>query len=121
MNTLIKNEGITKTIISNNNNNNYVNEIKWDGDYNGKIAKLNLNVNDNGRKQQVHLELNNNDILKLLNKNADKLSIDQRLQNDFLSKNSTKRKYRKIKSKSKQRNKSIKNKNKYSRKKSNKL
>ena len=38
-NTFIKNVGITKTLI-NNNNETYANEMKWEGDYNGEIAKL---------------------------------------------------------------------------------
>lgn len=88
MNTYIKNVGMTKTLI-NINNKKSNKEIKWDGDYNGKIAKLNLNINDNGKKKGIHMELNNDDLLKLLNTPSINMPIDKRLEHDYLYKNKT--------------------------------
>lgn len=79
----IKNVGITKTFIKDNNK-KYSNEMKWDGIYDGKLAKLNLDVNDNGNKQHVHMELDNKDLIKLLSRESVNVPIDQRLENDFL-------------------------------------
>ena len=41
LNTFIKNRGTTKTIIHNNNDNN-VNEINWDADYDGDVANISM-------------------------------------------------------------------------------
>ena len=96
MNTYIKNVGITKTFI-NNNNKKSNKEIKWDGDYDGKIAKLNLNINDNGKKQDLHMELTNNDLLKLLNTPSINMPIHKRLESDYLINNNIKKQTRKNK------------------------
>jgi hypothetical protein len=92
MKTFIQNEGIAKTYI-NNNNEKYSNEMKWDGQYDGKLAKLNLNMNNNGKKEFVHMELNNQDILNILNKRTIDIPIHKRLELDFSLKNKNKKKY----------------------------
>ena len=51
----IKNSGITKTLIhSNNNNKNEINEIKWDADYDGNVANISLDFNNNG---MIHYDM----------------------------------------------------------------
>lgn len=121
MNTFIKNEGITKTYI-NNNNKKYSNEMKWDGEYDGKLAKLNLNMNNNGKKEFVHMELNNQDILNILNKRTVDTPIHKRLETDFLIKNKNMRNMKKytnkhfIKNNNKNKKYSNKNKKKFTRK-----
>ena len=83
MNTYVKNIGMTKTYI-NENDKTYTNELKWDGKYDGNIAKLNLDVDNNGKKENIHLELDNQDLLNLLNKQAVNMPIDERLKLDYL-------------------------------------
>jgi hypothetical protein len=107
MNTYVKSVGIAKTFI-NDNNEKYSNEMKWDGDYNGKIAKLNLDVNDNGRKKHLHMELNNKDLLKLLNHQSVNIPIDKRLENDYLY-NKNKNKFSKKRNNNKMNNNKMNN------------
>ena len=84
MPTHIQNYGFTKTYI-NNNNNNLQNEIKWMGDYDGDKADIQLDTNDNGNKQLVSMQLDNNDIMNLFGIQPVKMSLDNRLTNDFLN------------------------------------
>ena len=86
MKTYVKNIGMTKTYI-NENDKIYKNELKWDGKYDGNIAKLNLDVNNNGKKENIHMELDNQDLLNILNKQAVNMPIDQRLKTDYLNTN----------------------------------
>lgn len=84
-NTFIKNEGFSKTIIHNNNNNkNYFNEINWKGNYDGDKAKISLNINDNGMKEHYAFKMNNSELSELLNIPSIDEPIDKRLYNDFL-------------------------------------
>jgi hypothetical protein len=84
-NTFIKNVGYSKTFI-NNNNKSFSNQMQWEGDYNGNIAKLNLDINDNGKKDSLHLELNNEDLLNILNTKSINKPIHERLEIDYLTK-----------------------------------
>ena len=84
MATYIKNYGITKTIFKINNKKKE-NEIKWTGNYNGDIANIQLNINDNGNKEMVKMQLDNNDLAHLLGVQPVETPLDERLINDFLS------------------------------------
>lgn len=83
--TYIKNKGVTKTIIHNNNSAK-VNEIKWDADYDGNIAHLNLDINDNGMREKFNIQMNNNDLAAILNIPSINGSLDDRLERDFIQK-----------------------------------
>jgi len=85
LDTFIKNKGITKTIIHNNNK-NYYNEIDWDADYDGEVAKISLNINDNGVKEHFNTKMNNDEMAEILNIPSIGTAIDKRLYNDFLGK-----------------------------------
>jgi hypothetical protein len=85
LNTFIKNKGISKTIIHNNNK-NYYNEIDWDADYDGEIANLSVNMNENGRTEHFITHLNNNELSGLFNIPSVSSTLDKRLYNDFLNK-----------------------------------
>jgi hypothetical protein len=85
LNTFIKNQGITKTIIHNNNK-NYYNEIDWDADYDGEVAKVSFNINDNGIKEHYNAKMNNDELTEILNIPSISAPIDKRLYNDFLGK-----------------------------------
>jgi hypothetical protein len=82
LDTYIKNRGTTKTIIHNNNHNN-VKEMKWDADYDGDIAKLSLDLKNNGKTKHYNIKLDNYDLAKIFNIDSVNLPIDKRLKRDF--------------------------------------
>jgi hypothetical protein len=82
LNTFIKNQGMTKTIIHNNNG-NHINQTNWDADYDGKIANLSINTNTDGQHEHFDIKLNNRDLANLLNVQTVDIPIDKRLKMDF--------------------------------------
>jgi hypothetical protein len=80
----IQNYGFTKTLIRDNNR-NINNEIEWLGNYDGNIANINININDNGKNEIIDMRLNNNDIMEILGVQPVEMPMEQRLINDFLS------------------------------------
>jgi hypothetical protein len=87
LDTFIKNKGITKTIIHNNNK-NYYNEVNWDADYDGEKANISLDIDENGKKEHVEMKMNNDELAELLNIPSENSMLDKRLYRDFLSKHS---------------------------------
>jgi hypothetical protein len=83
MNTYIQNYGFTKTY-SNTNGKKAETELKWLGDYDGEKANIRFDINDNGEKEAMNLELDNNDIMGLLSTHSVERPIDERLIDDFL-------------------------------------
>lgn len=96
MSSYIQNYGFTKTLIHDNNH-NINNEIEWQGDYDGNIANINLNINENGNQEFVSMKLSNQDIMKMLGIQPVNIPIEQRLMNDFLSSDKTKNYHRSYK------------------------
>ena len=84
MSIYIKNSGFTKTSIEKNNKKKQ-NEIKWSGEYDGKMANLDIAINDDGHKENMIIELGNNDLKDLLGIQPINLSLEDRLTNDFLT------------------------------------
>jgi hypothetical protein len=82
LNTFIKNQGMTKTIIHNNNQ-NHVNQTNWDADYDGEMANISINTNTNGRREHFDIQLNNEDLANMLNVETVNIPIDKRLKTDF--------------------------------------
>jgi hypothetical protein len=82
LNTFIKNRGTTKTIIHNNNDNN-VNVIDWDADYDGKVANISLDLTNNGNVNHLNLKLDNDDLANILNISSVNTPIHTRLKKDF--------------------------------------
>ncbi len=82
----IKNTGITQTIIQNNNK-KYYNEIDWDTDYDGEVAKISLNIDENGVKNSFNAEMTNDEISELLNIPSVNIPLEKRLKNDFFGRN----------------------------------
>ena len=82
LDTYIKNRGSTKTIIHDNNQNN-INQINWDADYDGQNANISLDLTNNGKTGHYDIKLNNNDLANMLNFDSVNLPIDQRLKGDF--------------------------------------
>jgi hypothetical protein len=85
MSTYIQNYGFTKTVIKDNNHKSN-NEFEWIGDYNGNIANIQLNMNDNGEQQQINMKLDNDDLLNMLKIQPNELTLENRLSRDFLGK-----------------------------------
>lgn len=83
LNTYIKNRGIIKTIIHDNNNDNHVNLINWDADYDGDIAKISVNSNTDGKRKHFNVYLDNQDLANLLTMPSVGIPIDKRLKMDF--------------------------------------
>jgi hypothetical protein len=82
LNTYIKNQGITKTVLHNNNN-NLVNQINWDADYDGNIANITFDTNTNGKRNHFNVSLDNEDLENILNIESINMPLHQRLKNDF--------------------------------------
>lgn len=82
LNTYIKNRGITKTIIHDNNH-NHVNQINWNADYDGDVANISFDTNTDGKRNHFDLSLNNEDLANILNIPSVNTPIDKRLKMDF--------------------------------------
>jgi len=83
MTSMIQNYGFTKTIVKDNNGKSK-NEIQWVGDYDGNIANIDIDFDNNGNKDVIHMQLDNNDLRDLLGIQPINTPIEQRLVNDFL-------------------------------------
>lgn len=83
MKTHIQNYGIAKTIIQSNNRKTK-NAVKWMGDYDGNVLNMKLHMEDNGKKKDMKMSLDNEDLIKLLNIHPHHKSIDERLMEDFI-------------------------------------
>jgi hypothetical protein len=57
--------------------------IDWSGNYNGKVADIHVSVDDNGRKEEMNIKLDNDDLTKLLGIPSINKQLDQRLMDDF--------------------------------------
>jgi len=82
LDTYIKNQGVTQTIVHDNNNNHF-NQIKWDADYDGNIANISVNSNIDGKKDRFNISLDNDDLADILNIPSVNMPIDKRLELDF--------------------------------------
>lgn len=87
MSSFIKNYGFSKTIIhdNNNTNNNLHNEIEWIGQYDGRLADIYLDMNNNGNRNLITMQLNNNDIRQIFGIQPIEVPLETRLRNNFLS------------------------------------
>jgi hypothetical protein len=93
LDTYIKNQGKTKTIIHTNNENK-VNEIKWDAEYDGDKANISVDVDENNPEIKKHyeIELSNEDLAEMLNIPSVNVPLEKRLMRDFKNqKNVTKK------------------------------
>jgi len=85
LDTYLKNRGSTKTIIHSNNLNK-VNEINWDADYDGNVANISLDLQNNGSHKHYDINLDNNDLANILNIPSVNIPIHRRLKSDFQKK-----------------------------------
>ena len=82
LNTYIKNRGTTKTILHNNNK-NHINQINWDADYDGDVANISINTDNDGIRDHFDIKLDNQDLANILNIQSVNMPIHKRLKNDF--------------------------------------
>ena len=82
LNTYIKNRGSTTTLMYNNKRNN-INEINWDADYDGKVANISVDLQDNGKHKRYDVTLDNNDLANILNIPSVNTPLERRLKKDF--------------------------------------
>lgn len=86
MSSYIQNYGFTKTLIQDNKH-KINNEVKWKGDYDGKIANIDIDINDNGNREFISMNLTNNELRELLGIQPVEIPLEKRLKNDFISNN----------------------------------
>ena len=82
LNTYIKNQGTTQTIIRDNNHNHFT-QINWDANYDGNIANISFNSNTDGKHNKFNVSLDNEDLANILNIRSVNTPIDKRLKMDF--------------------------------------
>jgi hypothetical protein len=80
----IQNYGFTKTLVQQNGHYSG-NEMKWQGDYDGNVANIDININDNGIGKHISMQLDNNDLAHMLGIQPVNIPLEQRLMNDFMS------------------------------------
>jgi len=83
-NSLIRTEGFVQTLSKENNDREKKNEVKWDANYDGKHAIMNLETFKDGKKNHYHTKLNNKDLAALLETPSITTPLDERLENDFI-------------------------------------
>ena len=83
MTTYVKNYGMIQNYVKNNDKITTTG-AKWIGNYDGTVANVDIDINNNGYAEHAHLQLDNDDLLHILNMDSIDQPIDQRLQNDFL-------------------------------------
>lgn len=81
----IKNIGSTEVIYKENNKSPKRTSLKWDGNYDGNNAKINVSINDNGKKKKSKINLTNDELMSIFSQPVDTTPIDERLFNDILS------------------------------------
>ena len=81
--TWIENTGFTETLYKENGKKSH-NSENWELKYDGDNAHIDFGLNKNGKKEQVHMNLTNDDIMKLLEINSVPIPLEKRLTNDFL-------------------------------------
>ena len=83
----IKSYGVSNNFIKRSDNDDlYINKLEWVGKYDGKKADIDLDINNNGEKQHYDIELDNDEIKRLLNVHSIDKPLEDRLLEDYLSK-----------------------------------
>jgi hypothetical protein len=82
-NTWIENAGFTETLYQENGKKHH-NTANWGLKYDGDQAHIDVGLNNNGKRERIHMNLTNDDIMKLLEMNSVPIPLEKRLTNDFL-------------------------------------
>ena len=86
MSSYIQNYGFTKTLIKDNNRTLQNKMIKWNGDYDGNIANINIGINNNNKEKFVNLQLTNDELMDIFKIQPVEIPLEKRLSNKFLHK-----------------------------------
>ena len=87
-NKYIKSYGVSNNFIKRSDNDDlYINKLKWVGKYDGKKSDIDLDINNNGEKQHYDIQLDNDEIKNLLNVHSINKPLEDRLLEDYLSNN----------------------------------
>ena len=84
MSSYIQNYGFTKTLIKENNHYNKI--VKWNGEYDGKFANINIAINNNNKQKIINIQLTNDEIMDLLKIQPVSMPLETRLSKQFLNK-----------------------------------
>ena len=99
MSSYIQNYGFTKTLIKDNNHTLQNKIIKWNGDYDGNIANINIGINNNNKEKFVNIQLTNDELMDIFKIQPVEIPLEKRLSNKFLGElmkpKSIKKKHRK--------------------------
>jgi len=83
LNSYIKNVGLTKTFVYDNNKHKEINELNWDAKYDGNIANISITSNNEGDKKQYEFILDNEALENILNIPTVNIPLEKRLKMDF--------------------------------------
>jgi hypothetical protein len=86
MSSYIQNYGFTKTLIKDNNHILQNKIIKWNGDYDGNIANINIGINNNNKEKFVNIQLTNDELKDILGIQPVEIPLEKRLSHKFLHK-----------------------------------
>ena len=79
----IANKGITQTKVYNNNRQMAEKDLKWNAKYDGKIADLDVEMNNDGEKKNLYMKFNNEDLAEILNVPSVGEDLYKRIKNDY--------------------------------------
>ena len=86
MSSYIQNYGFTKTFIKDNNRTLQNKMIKWNGDYDGDIANINIGINNNNKEKFVNIQLTNDELMDIFKIQPVEIPLEKRLSHKFLHK-----------------------------------
>ena len=84
MSSFIQNYGFTKTLIKDNNHYNKI--VKWNEEYDGKFANINIGINNNNKQKIINIQLTNDEIMDLLKIQPVSMPLETRISKQFLYK-----------------------------------
>ena len=61
-----------------------MNEMDWNANYDGNIANIQMEINNNGKTNNFDFQLDNNDLEEMLSIPSVNETLDKRLRNDFI-------------------------------------
>ena len=84
MSSYIQNYGFTKTLIKENNHTLQNNIVKWNGNYDGNIANINIGIRNNDKEKFVNIQLTNDELMNILKIQPVEIPLEKRLSHNFL-------------------------------------
>jgi hypothetical protein len=86
MSSYVQNYGFTKTLIKNNNHTLQNKLIKWNGDYDGDVANINIGINNNNKEKFINVQLTNDELMDIFKIQPVEIPLEKRLSHKFLHK-----------------------------------